>query len=152
MSGRAKTGPGVSRRGWFGLAVRALVSACVVLALRWPLPVFRASLFGEGAIDGTIFAFLASFALGVLGLPGVLVALWGQRPEAGVTPSPWWMRAGLVATLASSLTTGAWIAVSVREIGATLSGLEVAAQSIPIAVAAITSVVLRIRVARVTEH
>lgn len=47
---------------------------------------------------------------------------------------------------------GAWIAVSVREIGARTLRREVAAQSIPIAGAAATSAVLRIRVARVTEH
>lgn len=151
MEGRATTGPSRAPRGWSRFAIRMIVSVCVVLALRWPLPVFRASLLGEGAIDETLSAFLVSFALGVLGLPGVLAALWGLGQEPGV-PAPWWIRGGLVATLASAVTTGAWIGVSVREIGATLSGLEVAAQAVPIAVAAAAAVVLRIHVAHVTER
>ncbi|MCM2314657.1 MAG: hypothetical protein NDJ92_05845 [Thermoanaerobaculia bacterium] len=151
MSGRAVTKlPGASRGG-IAPVLRALLSCCAVLSLRWPMPVFWASVRGEGAIDGTIGAFLVSFVLGLLGLPGFLAALWGRWTGSG-SAAPRWIRLGLVATLASSLTTATWIAVSVREIGSTLTGLEVALQLAPVATVALAAVALRIRVARVTRH
>ncbi|MGK2857290.1 MAG: hypothetical protein ACSLFQ_08795 [Thermoanaerobaculia bacterium] len=151
MSLSAKTGPRVAARGWGAFAIRATVSACALLALRWPLPVFWASVRGHGAFDATVGAFLATFALGVAGLPGFLAAVWGRWSGRGVTVG-WWIRGGLVATLAASLTTAAWIGVSVHEIGVTLQWGEVVAQSLPIAVAAVSAVVLRIHVARITSR
>lgn len=149
MSGSAVTKPSRAPRGWIGSVIRAILSCCAVLSLRWPMPVFWTSLRGEGAIDGTIGAFLASFVLGLLGLPGFLAALWGRWTGSG-SAAPWWIRLGLVATLASSLTIAAWIAVSVREIGSTLTRLEVVLQLAPVATVALAAVALRIRVARVT--
>ena len=139
------------RRGLACLAIRAIVTAGAVLALRWPLPVFWSSVRGEGAVDATISAFLASFALGLCGLPGFLAALWGWQGSSG-SAAPRWIRVGLVATLASSLTTAGWIAISVQEIRATLETSEIVAQTLPLAVTAVAAVVLRIHVARVTRH
>lgn len=151
MSGSAGTKPSGAARGWSGPVIRTILSCCAVLSLRWPMPVFWASLRGEGAIDGTVGAFLASFVLGMLGLPGFLAALWGRGTGSG-SAAPRWIRLGLVATLASSLTIATWIAISVREIGSTLTRLDVVLQSAPVAVVALAAVALRIRVARVTGH
>ena len=137
-------------RRWFRPALRVVLSICAILSLRWPLPVFWSSVSGESSIDPTVGAFLASFALGALGLPGFLVALWGSRAGEG-DPARWWVRGGLVATLAGAVTTGVWIAISVREIGGTLSESEIVIQSVPIVLTATAAIVLRIHVARVTR-
>lgn len=123
---------------------RLLLTACALLALRWPLPVFWSTLRGEGAVDGPIAAFLASFLLGLLGLPGFLAALWSALPSA-TCDAPWWMRLGLLATVAGSVTTAGWIAISVREIGTTLEMREILLVALPVAVTAIAAVMLRKR-------
>lgn len=151
MSLSAKTEPRGAARRWGAFAIRASVSACALLALRWPLPVSWASVRGDGAFDATVGAFLATFVLGIVGLPGFLAALWGRRGGRGVKVA-WWIRVGLVATLASSLTTAAWIGVSVHEIGVTLQWGEVVGQFLPIAVAAVSAVALRIHVAYITSQ
>lgn len=132
------------------LAARLLVSACAILALRWELPVFRATVRGDGVVDATVGAFLAAFALGVVGLPGFLTAVWNER-VAGRDPFRGWVRAALVMTLASGLTTATWILVSVSAIGSTLSADEVLAALAPIVVTLVASIYLRVRVACVTR-
>lgn len=103
----------------------------------------------ESTVDATVGAFLASFALGLLGLPGFLAALWEWRSARGGAIG-WWIRAGLLSTLASTITTATWIVISVREIGATLDAATIVAHLVPLGVTAASSIALRIHVSHIT--
>jgi hypothetical protein len=129
------------------LAFRIVVSCLAVLALRWHVPLASASLRGGGAIDATVAAFHASFALGLAGLPGFVSALWRLSD-----PRSWWIRAGLVATLVSSLATILWLATSMRAIGGTLPAGTIAGALAPPLATAAAAVALRLSVARITSR
>lgn len=126
--------------------VRVVVSLFPVLALRWHLPLVMSSLRGAATIDATVAAFLATFVLGVLGLPGFLSALWRSG-----TPQAWWVGAGLLATIIASCSTLLWVAVAVSQIGTTLSAWTIAGFVVPCVATGVTAIWLRADVARVTR-
>ncbi|MBI2214001.1 MAG: hypothetical protein HYU52_10175 [Acidobacteria bacterium] len=127
--------------------LRVILATSAFLALRWYLPLAAPLIRGHGAIDATTSAFLVSFFAGVAGLPGFVAALW-RRGEV----QAWWIRAGLGATLVSSSTTLLWLAVSIQQVGSTLSAGTIAGQLAAPAVVAMTAVVLRLDVARITHR
>ena len=101
------------------------------------------TLRGRGHIDLTIVAFLASFGMIALGLPGYAAALAGARGSSRV--GRFALVGSLLLMLTGCLATLVWIVVSVRVIGGTLKPIQIALTVLPPMVTALTAVRLRFR-------
>ncbi len=114
-----------------------------VLSLRWPWTVSVETLRGRGHIDLTIVAFVASFGMIVLGLPGYAAAVAGARGSSPVGRLA--LAGSLLFLLTGCLATLVWIVVSVRAIGGTLTPIQIALAVLPPMVTALSAVRLRFR-------
>jgi len=109
------------------------VAACIALSLRWSYSVSVDVLGGVVSPDLTLAAYLATFVLLLLGIPGFLAFLLApldSRSSRVLTAG------SLLALLVGSLASLLWIVATVRMIGGTLSPAQMLTGMCPPAVSA----------------
>ena len=104
------------------ILVAALISIVPAVALRWSYPILFS--FVTGAIDLTTVLFLTPLVLGVVGLPGYVLAVIERFEFVAGMRDRLWIRASLLAELTAALALVLLWIVSSTPILTTLSPLS----------------------------